>query len=98
MLREKFERSFEEHKNIYIAVGIGTLLATGVFIGSRIQSKIFAKELNGMLRLVKEVDPLFPVTMSIPEIKEAISHIDGATFMDALVTNVDGVQSIITRF
>ena len=35
--------------------------------------------------------------MPIGELKEILTQIEGAEFFDALVTNVNGVQSIIVR-
>lgn len=101
MLGEKIKRSFEEHKEIYIGVAVGTLLATGVFLGAKIQRKIdiktLAKSLEDAAIFTKSVEPMFPDTMSILEIKEALTKIEGAEFFDALVVTVNGIQSLIIR-
>ena len=101
MLKEKIQRSFEEHKDIYIAVGVGLAVGVGVLIGAKVQRKIDIKALTKGLEdaviFTKSAEPMFPVTMSIAEIKEALTKIEGAEFFDALVANVNGRQSIIIR-
>jgi hypothetical protein len=101
MLKRKVKNSFEENQDFYAVVGIGALVITGVVIGMRLQRKIdvrlVAKNLSNVAIFKKEVNPMFPDTMPIADIKEALLKIEGATFFDALVTNVNGVQSIIVR-
>ena len=56
-----------------------------------------AESLKDVAMFKRAVHPMFPATMSIPEIKEALLKIDGATFADALVSTVNGTQSIHIR-
>lgn len=99
MLNAKFQSKVTEKKSeVFVAVTVLLLVGGGFILGRKYQRVLTAQNLKDVMTLTKSVNPMFPNTMPIAEIKEALSHIDGATFMDALVTNVDGVQSIITRF
>lgn len=57
----------------------------------------FKRNSKALQCLKKAIEPMFPDTMPISEIKEVLKAIEGAEFMDALVTNVHGKQSIIVR-
>lgn len=99
MLTKKMKKNWEENKRAYIAAGL--LIGFGVVLGARAQRKLdmqlLAKNLEGVAVLKKAVDPMFPAGMSISDIKEVLGKIEGATFFDALVTNVNGTQSLIIR-
>lgn len=99
MLRKKIKTSFNENQEFYAMIGVGALVVTGVVLGMRYQRKIDARALTKTdVRVFKKVaNPMFPDTMSIADIKEALLKIEGAQFFDALVTNVNGVQRIIVR-
>ena len=101
MLRKKIKTSFNENQELYAMIGVGALVVTGVVLGMRIQRKIdvksFAKTLSNVVIFEPQIEGMFPNTMPIADIKEALLKIDGAEFFDALVTNVNGVQSIIVR-
>lgn len=101
MLRKKIKTSFNENQEFYAMIGVGALVVTGVVLGMRIQRKIdvkaMAKSLSNVAIFAPVENPMFPNTMPIADIKEALLKIDGAEFFDALVTNVNGVQSIIVR-
>lgn len=99
MLTKKIKKNFEENKKVYILAG--ALVVTGVLIGIKYQRGVDArslqKKLEGVTMFKKAIEPMFPDTMPISEIKEVLKAIEGAEFMDALVTNVHGKQSIIVR-
>ena len=40
---------------------------------------------------------MFPDAMPIAEIKKILESIEGAKFIDALITDVNGVQELIVR-
>lgn len=99
MLKKKVKKNFEDNKRLYLVAG--TLILTGVLIGIKFQKRVDAKDiknkLKGVTMLKQSMNPMFPAAMSIPEIKEVLKHIEGAEFFDALVTNVNGAQSLIIR-
>lgn len=101
MLRKKIKTSFNENQEFYAMIGVGALVITGMVLGMRMQRKIDTKAFTETMKNVAVVkpatNPMFPNTMPIAEIKEALLKIEGAQFFDALVTNVNGVQSIIVR-
>ena len=96
MLSKKLKKNWEENKRVYIAAGL--LVGFGFVLGAKAQRKIDVKNvaegLKDVVMFEREVHPMFPTTMSIPEIKEALLKIDGATFSDALVSTVNGIQYI----
>lgn len=99
MLSKKLKKNWEENKRVYIAAGL--LVGFGFVLGAKAQRKIDVKTvvegLKDVTMFKRAVNPMFPATMSIPEIKEALLKIDGATFADALVSTVNGTQSIHIR-
>jgi DNA replicative helicase MCM subunit Mcm2 (Cdc46/Mcm family) len=99
MLTTKIKKNFKEHKGLYVAVGTGIFV--GFVLGAKVQRKVDVKQINRLLKdavlFEKAVKPMFPATMGIPEIKEALLKIEGAVFNDALVTTVNGAQSLIIR-
>ena len=97
MFKNKIKRSFDEHKEMYIAFGVGALVGIGFALGQRYQTVLINNNLRNVAMFKKVVNPMFPNTMPIGEIKEILTQIEGAEFFDALVTNVNGVQSIIVR-
>lgn len=99
MLKGKIKKNFEEHKEAYIAVGVSVIfVAVGFRLGRKWQRGVIAHQLKDVVALRKVVEhPMFPPTMSIPEIKEALSLIEGAEFYDALVATVGRTTRIITR-
>ncbi len=101
MLNKKIKNGFEENQEFYAVIGMGALIITGVVLGMRYQRKIDARALTKTMKDItvfkKVANPMFPNIMPIADIKEALLKIEGAQFFDALVTNVNGVQSIIVR-
>ena len=101
MLNKKIKNGFEENQEFYAVIGMGALIITGVVLGMRIQRKINTRALAETMKnaaiFTPVANPMFPNTMPIADIKEALLKIEGAQFFDALVTNVNGVQSIIVR-
>ena len=98
MLKSKLQRGLEEHKSEIILGGVAILMVgTGFILGKRYQKILTTKYLKDSITLTKAIEPMFPDTMPIAEIKEALSHIEGAEFFDALVANVNGVQSLFVR-
>ena len=101
-MRKTLSKDLEENKHFYIAVlGTTLLIGTGFILGRRYQRRVdyrtIAKNLKDVTMFKKAVNPMFPTTMGIPEIKEALLKIDGATFNDALVATINGAQRIIVR-
>lgn len=76
-------------------------MGVGFILGARYQKKIDVKSVQRHLKEVmvftKAAAPMFPNTMPISEIKELLSKLPDAQFVDALVTQVNGVQELIIR-
>lgn len=93
--------SKEEKQEMVLVIGVGVAFLTGVFLGSKLQYKVDAaivrKSLKGAAIFKPNPKPMFPDTMPLSEIKEALSKIDGAVVQEAIVTTVNGIQSIIVR-
>ena len=97
--KQEIKKNFKENKRAYMTAGI--LVGFGILIGVKVQRrvdmKLFKQSLEGTSILRKAANPMFPDSMPISEIKEVLRHIEGAEFFDALVTRVNGAQSLIIR-
>ena len=82
-------------------VGVALLVGVGFVLGAKYQKKIdlksVQKSLKNSLVLSRATKPMFPDTMPIAEIKKILENIEGAKFVDALITDVNGVQELIIR-
>lgn len=96
MTNVEFTKKKHELSKKEMLIG-GVLIGVGVIFGIKYQKALTAKALKGVMTVKEAVEPMFPNTMSIPEIKEALKLIEGSQFMDALIVEINGVQSIITR-
>lgn len=92
---EKKKELTVKQKELIMYVAIGSAVGLGFILGKKHQRRIIDTAFKGVRALTPDPTPMFPSSMSIPEIKEALKLIEGAEFMDALVTNVNGVQRLI---
>ena len=82
-------------------VGVALLVGVGFVLGAKYQKKIDLKSVQKSLKnamvLTRTTKPMFPDSMPISEIKQVLSKIEGAKFVDALITDVNGIQELIIR-
>ena len=83
------------HACMYVAVG--SAVGLGFILGKKHQKRIIDASFKGVRTLTPDPTAMFPLSMSIPEIKEALKLIEGAEFADALVVHVNGVQRLLVR-
>lgn len=90
-IKEKAKEFWEENKcSICIAAG-GAIAITAMAI----TAKIIADP--GAIVFTKLKNPEFPLEMSIEEIKEQLSKVEGVKFYDSLVAVRNGVSSLFIR-
>lgn len=87
----------QKQRELIMYVVVGSAIGLGFILGKKHQKRIIDTAFKGVRAIAPDPTPMFPSSMSIPEIKEALKLIEGAEFMDALVTNVNGVQRLIIR-
>lgn len=94
MFKEKIKSLWEEHKGIICLIG-------GMYIGGFVVSNVQRWKLDQVLKnslvLKEAVNPMFSPETTLPEIREALSKIDGARVMDAIAANVNGKNHIFIR-
>jgi hypothetical protein len=95
MIKRKLQKNWKENKGTYITAGI--LVGAGFLIGMKFQKKATMRALKGVTTLTKELNPMFPDSMPLAEIKEVLNKIDGAQYRDALITSVNGVDHLLVR-
>lgn len=95
-MKEKKELTMKQ-KELITYVVVGSAVGFGFILGKKHQRRIMETTLKGVRTLTPDPTAMFPLSMSIPEIKEALKLIEGAEFMDALVVHVNGVQRLIIR-
>ena len=82
-------------------VGVALLVGVGFVLGAKYQKKIDIKSVQKHLKnsvvLARSTKPMFPDAMPIAEIKKILESIEGAKFVDALITDVNGIQELIIR-
>jgi len=94
MLREKVKSIWNEHKEVICFVG-GGLVVGVVAIG--LSKSATRKILKRSIVLQKAADARFPVNMSVAEIKEVISKIEGAKIFDAVAADIGGGGYLFIR-
>ena len=94
---EKKKELTVKQKGVIMYVAVGSAVGLGFILGKKHQKRIMETTLKGVRTITPDPTSMFPLSMSIPEIKEALKLIEGAEFMDALVTSVNGVQRLIIR-
>lgn len=94
---EKKKELTVKQKELIMYVTVGSAVGLGFILGKKHQRRIMETTLKGVKTLTPDPTAMFPLSMTIPEIKEALKLIEGAEFMDALVTNVNGVHRLIIR-
>ena len=92
---EKKKELTVKQKELIMYIAVGSAVGLGFILGKKHQKRIIDTALKGVRAITPDPTPMFPSSMSIPEIKEALKLIEGAEFMDALVTNVNGIQRLI---
>lgn len=81
---EKKKELTVKQKELIMYVAVGSAVGLGFILGKKHQRRIMETT-------------MFPLSMSIPEIKEALKLIEGAEFADALVVHVNGIQRLLVR-
>jgi len=90
-IKEQAKKIWEDHKCIicYVA-GVAAVTATNMIISN---GKTSSRDLHFTPKKIPE----FPVEMSIKEIKEVLSKVEGAKIYDALIVVRNGVEDLFVR-
>lgn len=94
MFKEKIKSLWEENKGFICLVG--GIVVGGVIVGA-VKNSSLRRALKNVVVFAEETVPTFPSDMPIQEIKDALSKVEGAKFMDALVSVIDGRTRIYIR-
>lgn len=102
MVIREIKKNFEENKMTYLQVGV--LMGAGFVLGRKYQRFIDVNNLSKSLRAGKALIPnmpmtekIFPMAMSIADIKTAASSINHTTVKDAVVVTIEGLPLLFVR-
>ena len=102
MLTQKLKKNFEENRSTYIKVGF--LVGVGFILGRNYQRKLDTTALTQSLKVGKALVPnmsgterIFPLTMSVAEIKVAAQGFQNTTVKDAAVVTINELPLLFVR-
>ena len=95
MNKNKWTKEQKTYVGVALLIGVGFVL--GVKYQKKIDIKSVQKHLKNSVVLARSTKPMFPDAMPISEIKKILESVEGAKFVDALITDVNGIQELIIR-